>query len=87
MSTALATSPEDEFVLWGDGIHDDTQAIQAALAGKRVRDKVTGDYVSPVNGTLVLPRTYLLSRLDLFPEGARGMNLEIAHAVTEITAP
>lgn len=61
---ALATAPTlvaaqpATMVLWGDGLHDDTAALQALLRGDPVR-WASGE---PFNGHLLAGKSFLLSR-------------------------
>jgi hypothetical protein len=58
-------------VLWGDGVHDDTAALNAWLRGEPVVWAQSGEEVAPV----VAERTFLLSEAVYAPGGS-GRTLE-----------
>ena len=57
-AATLGIISEEKFILWGDGLHDDTEALQALIDGKNVRWS-TGEEVEDriINKTFMLTDT------------------------------
>ena len=73
--TAQAAAPQEcvraEIVLWGDGRHDDTAALNAWFSG---RDAIWGEDGAPVGATIV-GHSFRLSAAVYIP-GGTGRSLE-----------
>lgn len=62
---SLMALPPQRLVLWGDGVHDDTKALQALLDGKRVLRPDGSAMPGPVIGA----GSYVLSDTIYVPPG------------------